>query len=223
MTVGNVMALIQRNTKRMLAYSSIAHAGYLLIGVIAGGPAGTRAVLVYLLTYTFMTVGAFTVVSVLARDGDEHDRIDDLSGLAQTRPALAVVMSICMFSLLGMPGTAGFIGKFLVFSAAVQSGLATGSSSLVWLVVIAVLNSAISLGYYLRVPATMYFYPPRENTQPTGNSTFFEGLVLASCAAAVILLGLLPQDALPGVSSLLQMADVNVLQLASDAAASFAP
>jgi NADH:ubiquinone oxidoreductase subunit 2 (subunit N) len=89
--------------------------------------------------------------------------------------------------------------------------------------VIAVLNSAISLGYYLRVPATMYFHPPRESAQPTGNASFFEGLVLAGCAAAVLLLGLLPQDALPGVSSLLQMADVNVLQLASDAAASFAP
>jgi NADH-quinone oxidoreductase subunit N len=223
MTVGNVMALIQRNLKRMLAYSSISHAGYLLIGVIAGGADGTQAVLVYLLAYTFMTVGAFTVISVLARDGEEHDRVDDFAGLSQTRPGLAAVMSICMFSLLGMPGTAGFIGKFLIFSAAVQSGLATGSSSLIWLVVIAVLNSAISLGYYLRVPATMYFHPPRENTQPTGNATFFEGLVLASCAAAVLLLGLLPQDALPGVSSLLQMADVNVLQLASDAAASFVP
>jgi len=221
MTVGNVMALIQRNIKRMLAYSSISHAGYLLIGVIAGGADGTQAVLVYLLTYTFMTVGAFTVISVLTRDGEEHDRVDDFSGLSQTRPALAAVMTICMFSLLGMPGTAGFIGKFLVFSAAVQNGLATGSSSLVWLVVIAVLNSAISLGYYLRIPATMYFYPARETPQP-GNATFFEGLVLGTCAAAVLLLGLLPQDALPGVSSLLQMADVNVLQLASDAAASFA-
>jgi len=221
MTVGNVMALIQRNLKRMLAYSSISHAGYLLIGVIAGGADGTQAVLVYLLTYTFMSVGAFTVISVLTRDGEEHDRVDDFAGLSQTRPGLAAVMSICMFSLLGMPGTAGFIGKFLVFSAAVQNGLATGGSSLVWLVVIAVLNTAISLGYYLRIPATMYFYPPRESGQP-GKATFFEGLVLGTCAAAVLLLGLLPQDALPGVASLLQMPDVNVLQLASDAAASFA-
>jgi NADH-quinone oxidoreductase subunit N len=222
MTVGNVMALIQRNTKRMLAYSSIAHAGYLLVGVIAGGESGTQAVLVYLLAYTFMTVGAFAVVSVLARDGEEHDRIDDLSGLGQTRPALAAVMAICMFSLLGMPGTAGFIGKFLIFSSAVETGLETGNTSLVWLVVVAVLNSAISLGYYLRIPATMYFYPAREDAQP-GQATFFEGVVLAACAAAVILLGLLPQDALPGVTTLLQIADVIVLQLASDAAASLAP
>lgn len=222
MTVGNVMALIQRNTKRMLAYSSIAHAGYLLIGVIAGGEPGTRAVLFYLLTYTFMTVAAFTVVSVLARDGDEHDRIDDLAGLGETHPGLAVVMSIAMFSLLGMPGTAGFIGKFLLFSAAVERGLATGSSSLVLLVVIAVLNSAISLAYYLRVVATMYFYPSREDARP-GRAGFFESAVLFACAAAVLLLGLLPQDALPGISSLLQMADVNVLQLASDAAATLGP
>jgi NADH-quinone oxidoreductase subunit N len=222
MTVGNVMALIQRNTKRMLAYSSIAHAGYLLIGVIAGGEEGTSAVLFYLLTYTFMTVAAFTVVSVLARDGDEHDRIDDLAGLAETRPALAVVMSIAMFSLLGMPGTAGFIGKFLIFSAAVERGLATGGSALIVLVVIAVLNSAISLGYYLRVVATMYFHPAREDARP-GRAGFFESAVLFACAAAVLLLGLLPQDALPGISALLQMADVNVLRLASDAAATLAP
>ena len=107
-------------------------------------------------------------------------------------------MTICMLSLLGMPGTAGFIGKFLIFNAAVETGLETGNTSLVWLVVIAVLNSAISLGYYLRIPATMYFHPAREDAQP-GHATFFEGVVLASCAAAILLLGLLPQDALPGV------------------------
>jgi NADH-quinone oxidoreductase subunit N len=221
MTVGNVMALIQRNTKRMLAYSSIAHAGYILIGVLVGGEAGTRAVLFYLLSYTFMTIGAFTVVAVLARDGREYDALDDLAGLGQTRPFLAVVMSVCMFSLLGMPATAGFVGKFLLFSAAVQQGIATGSSSLVWLVVIAVLNSALSLGYYLRVPAIMFFQPPREDVQSSAPGSF-EAIVLVTCAAAILLLGLMPQDALPFLVSLLHMPDVNVLQLASDAAASLA-
>ena len=222
MTVGNVMALIQRNTKRMLAYSSIAHAGYLLIGVIVGGEAGTRAVLFYLLSYTFMTIGAFTVVAVLARDGREYDNIDDLAGLVQTRPYLAVVMSICMFSLLGMPATAGFVGKFLLFSSAVQEGLATGNSALVWLVVIAVLNSALSLAYYLRVPAIMFFSPPREDVQSSAPGSF-ERLVLFACAAGVLLLGVLPQDALPMIVSVFHMPDVNVLQLASDAASSLSP
>jgi len=222
MTVGNVMALVQRNTKRMLAYSSIAHAGYVLIGVLVGGEAGTRAVLFYLLSYTFMTIGAFTVVAVLARDGREYDSIDDLSGLGQTRPYLALVMSICMFSLLGMPATAGFVGKFLLFSAAVQQGLALGNGSLVWLVVIAVLNSAVSLAYYLRIPALMFFYPPRDDVQPSAPGSF-EWIVLFTCAAAILLLGVLPQDALPLIASLLHMPDVNVLQLAGDAAASLAP
>jgi len=221
MTVGNVMALIQRNTKRMLAYSSIAHAGYILIGVLVGGEAGTRAVLFYLLSYTFMTIGAFTVVAVLARDGREYDAIDDLSGLGQTRPYLAVVMAICMFSLLGMPATAGFVGKFLLFSAAVQQGLALGNTSLVWLVVIAVLNSALSLGYYLRVPAIMFFHQPREDVVASAPGSF-ERIVLFTCAAAILLLGLMPQDALPVIVSLLHMPDVNVLQLAGDAAASLA-
>jgi len=221
MTVGNVMALIQRNTKRMLAYSSIAHAGYVLIGVLVGGELGTRAVLFYLLSYTFMTIGAFTIVAVLARDGREYDALDDLAGLGQTRPFLAVVMSICMFSLLGMPGTAGFVAKFLLFSAAVQQGLANSDSSLVWLVVIAVLNSALSLGYYLRVPAIMFFHSPREDVQPSQPGSF-ERIVLFSCAAATLLLGLVPQDALPVIVSLLRMPDVNVLQLAADAASSLA-
>jgi len=222
MTVGNVMALIQRNTKRMLAYSSIAHAGYLLIGVLVGGEAGTRAVLFYLLSYTFMTIGAFTVVAVLARDGREYDNLEDLSGLAQTRPYLAVVMTICMFSLLGMPGTAGFVGKFLLFSSAVQQGLATGNPALIWLVVIAVLNSALSLAYYLRVPALMFFYAPREDVE-SNNPGSFERIVLFACAAGVLLLGVMPQDALPMLVSVLHMPDVNVLQLASDAASSLSP
>jgi NADH-quinone oxidoreductase subunit N len=222
MTVGNVMALIQRNTKRMLAYSSIAHAGYVLIGVLVGGEAGTRAVLFYLLSYTFMTLGAFGVIAVLARDGREYDNLDDLSGLGQTRPYLAIVMTICMFSLLGMPATAGFVGKFLLFSAAVQQGLAAGNSWLVWLVVIAVLNSAVSLAYYLRVPALMFFHPPKEDVSPSQPS-WFERLVLFACAAGVLLLGIVPQDALPVLASLFQIPDVNLLQLASDAAASLGP
>jgi len=171
MTVGNVMALIQRNTKRMLAYSSIAHAGYVLVGLVVGTPDGYSAVLFYLLAYTFMTIGAFSVLANLASRGEEPLLIDDLGGLNATRPALAAVMALCMFSLAGIPGTAGFMGKVQLFMAAVSHGTAIGDTSLIVLAVIAVINSAISLAYYLRVPVVMF-----------------------TCAAAVLLLGLVPQD-----------------------------
>ena len=144
MTVGNVMAIIQRNAKRMLAYSSIAHAGYLLVGVLVGGAMGHSAVLFYLLVYTFMTIGAFTVVAILAKDGEEYDRIDDLAGLISTRPFPAVVMAICMFSLAGIPFTAGFMGKFQLFLAAIERGTLTADTSLYAIAIIGVLNSGIS-------------------------------------------------------------------------------
>src|SRR5258705_12439872 len=120
-----------------------------------------------------------------------------------------------------MPAPAGFVGKFLLFSSAVQQGLAAGNSSLIWLVVIAVLNSALSLGYYLRVVAVMFFQPPRDDVQPSDPGSF-ERIVLVGCVAGVLLLGLMPQDALPWVVSLVNLPDVNVLQLAADAAASLA-
>ena len=226
MVLGNLMAVIQDNVKRMLAYSSVAHAGYLLIGLVAASPGAYgeafAAVLFYLLAYAFTNLGAFGVVVALAHNGQDAERFEEYAGLAKRRPALAALMTLFLISLAGIPGTAGFIGKFLIFSAAVERGLATGGSALIVLVVIAVLNSAISLGYYLRVVATMYFHPAREDARP-GRAGFFESAVLFACAAAVLLLGLLPQDALPGISSLLQMADVNVLQLASDAAATLGP
>lgn len=195
MTVGNVMAIIQQNAKRMLAYSSIAHAGYILVGVLVGGTSGTQAVLFYLLAYTFMTIGAFSVVSVLARGGDEYDRIEDLAGLAHTRPFLATVMAICMFSLLGIPATAGFMGKFGLVSAAVKTGTEAGDTGLIVLAILTVLNSAVSLVYYLRVPAVMFMGAPKAGAEADAPGTF-EGVVLAACAAAILLLGLFPQDVL---------------------------
>jgi len=193
MTVGNVMALIQQNIKRMLAYSSIAHAGYLLVGVIVGTLDGYAAVLFYLLVYTFMTLGAFTVVAILAKGGEDRDRIDDLAGLGLTRPLMAVVMTLCMFALAGIPPTAGFMGKFHLFRSAIELGTQTGDSSLFWLVILGVLNSAISLAYYLRVPLVMYFREPAPASTPDLPG-FFERVVLVTCLAAVVLLGLVPQD-----------------------------
>ncbi|MCP4005978.1 MAG: NADH-quinone oxidoreductase subunit N [bacterium] len=214
MTVGNVMALIQRNTKRMLAYSSIAHAGYLLVGVIVGGTAGTSALLFYLLVYTFMTIGAFTVVAILARDGEERDNIDDLSGLIFTRPFLACIMALCMFSLAGIPLTAGFMGKFQLFLAAIQRGFETGDSWLYMLAIIGVINSAVSLGYYLRVPVVMFMQSPSSDSEPGVPGTF-EATVLAICGAMILLLGVIPHDVF-GI-----FWEIDVLSLAQQAAGSF--
>jgi NADH-quinone oxidoreductase subunit N len=144
MTVGNLAALRQTNLKRMLAYSSIAHAGYLLVGVAAGNEAGVGGVLFYLLAYAFTNVGAFA--AVVAGPGE---MLDDLAGLAASRRGLAAATALFMFSLAGVPPLAGFLGKLYVFGAAVQGGLA-------WLAVAGVINSAISAYYYLRVVAKIY-------------------------------------------------------------------
>lgn len=209
MTVGNVMAIVQSNVKRMLAYSSVAHAGYALVGVAVGTRVGYSAVLFYLFVYTFMTLGAFTVVAVLAREGEERERIDDLGGLGATRGMCAAVMAIAMFSLAGVPGTAGFMGKFYVFRSAVEQGISLGDSSLIWLAILGVLNSAISLVYYLRVPLVMYMREPSAQQAPDSASSL-EGLVLVTCAAATVALGIWPADLnlVLGRVDLLRWADV---------------
>jgi NADH-quinone oxidoreductase subunit N len=150
MTVGNVVALQQSSLKRMLAYSSIAHTGYLLVGVTAGGADGGAAVLYYLTVYAAMNLGAFGVMMMLARRGDGAERIADLAGLAQQNPMLAVAMTVCMLSLTGIPPFGGFFGKLYLFTAALERGY-------VALVVIAVLNSVLSAAYYLGVVRAMYF------------------------------------------------------------------
>jgi NADH-quinone oxidoreductase subunit N len=194
MTVGNVMAIVQRSLKRMLAYSSIAHAGYALIGICVGTDAGHAAVLFYLLTYTFMTLGAFAVVAVALREDRTKGEIDELSGLHATRPFFAAVMAISMFALAGIPGTAGFMGKYQLFASAVEQWMASGDRSLLWLAVLGVLNSAVSLAYYLRVPVVMYMRDPRPEVPPSAAPGAFSWLVLVACVAAVFLLGLAPHN-----------------------------
>lgn len=149
MTMGNIAAITQSNIKRMLAYSSIAHAGYILIGVVAGTPRGFTAIFVYLMVYVFMQLGAFAVVSMLRRENVAGDELKDLSGLYFRYPVAAFAMLFFMLSLGGIPPTAGFMGKFWLFSAAIESGY-------VWLAVVAVGNSAISLYYYIRVIVYMW-------------------------------------------------------------------
>ena len=159
MTIGNLTALAQTNIKRMLAYSSIAHAGYILIGMIAGNQLGATGILYYLLAYTLMNLGAFGVIILVARKKDNYLNIYDYSGLGFQYPGLAAVMTVFMFGLVGMPPTAGFIGKFYIFSAAVQAGY-------IWLVLIGVLNSLISVYYYLRITVIMYMKPAEADLGP---------------------------------------------------------
>jgi NADH-quinone oxidoreductase subunit N len=149
MTFGNVAALLQRNIKRMLAYSSIAHAGYILVGMVAAGRDGGAAILYYLLAYAFMNLGAFAVVVALARKGEHNEELDDLAGLGFKRPFLGACMSIFMLSLAGIPTLAGFTGKLFLFSAAVQAGY-------IGLAVLGVLNSVVSMYYYAGVLVKMY-------------------------------------------------------------------
>jgi NADH-quinone oxidoreductase subunit N len=161
MSIGNVVAIVQNNVKRMLAYSSIAHAGYALVGFVAAGAAtdvtqrgaALTAVAFYLLTYAVMNMGAFAIVTVIARKGDQRNKVDDYNGIGFSSPVLAFSLSIFLLSLLGMPLTAGFMGKILVFSAAINQGY-------VWLVVIGVLNTAVSAYYYLRLIVVMFFREP---------------------------------------------------------------
>jgi len=161
MSIGNAVAIVQNNVKRMLAYSSIAHAGYALVGFVAAGAAtdvtqrgaALTAVAFYLLTYAVMNMGAFAIVTVIARKGDQRNKVDDYNGIGFSSPVLAFSLSIFLLSLLGMPLTAGFMGKILVFSAAINQGY-------VWLVVIGVLNTAVSAYYYLRLIVVMFFREP---------------------------------------------------------------
>ena len=194
MTVGNVMALIQDNAKRMLAYSSIAHAGYILVGFCVGTEEAMAAVLFYLLIYTFMGLGAFTVLAGLARSGEEPEQVSDLAGLGATHPFQAWVMLLCVLALAGIPGTGGFIGKFQLVSSAVARAQQMADSSLIWLSVILVLNSAVSLGYYLRVPISMWFRDPEDSRAESSDSGFLGGAALLTCALAIILFGLVPND-----------------------------
>jgi NADH-quinone oxidoreductase subunit N len=184
MILGNVAALVQENIKRMLAYSSIAHAGYILVGMVAGKEAGTAGMLYYLLAYTFTNIGAFGVVALVGRKGEANVMIEDYRGLAKIHPLLALVMSIFLFSLAGIPPTAGFMGKFTIFSAAISSGY-------IWLVIIGVLTSAASVFYYFRVIMKMYMESPE--TAPV-KLQFGPAMVLAlSIATAVVLyIGIFP-------------------------------
>ena len=192
MTVGNVLAIVQHNVKRLLAYSSIAHAGYALVGFIAAGAANLNqrnaaisAVTFYLLTYAVMNMGAFAVVTLIARSGDNRTDVEDYNGIGFQSPILAFSLSLFLLSLFGMPLTAGFMGKIMVFREAVRQGY-------VWLVVIAVINTAVSAYYYLRLIVVMFF---RERTTQW---TAPRIPASAAIALALTILGVLYLGIFPG-------------------------
>jgi NADH-quinone oxidoreductase subunit N len=184
MTVGNFAALTQSNLKRMLAYSSIAHAGYLLIGAVAGTARGVTAMLVYLFVYAFMQLGAFAVLALMRRQDVVGDELKDLNGLFFRQPFAAVAMLLFMLSLGGIPPTAGFMGKFWLFGAAIESGY-------IWLAVIGVLNSAVSLYYYIRVVVYMMLKNEPAGSEPKQSPALAFAMVAA--VVATLLLGIYPQ------------------------------
>ena len=187
MTLGNLAAARQENVKRLLAYSSIAHAGYLLIGVVASGlgiASAKPAVLFYLVIYTFTTLGAFGVVAWIGNRKDERLFIDDWAGVGSARPGVALAMTIFLLSLGGVPPTGGFFGKFYLFKAAMET------PQLYWLVILGVLNSVLSIYYYLRIVVAMYFRDPMRPLAPTEGASMRAGLLLT--AIAVVLLGIFP-------------------------------
>jgi len=184
MTLGNVVAIAQSNLKRMLAYSSIAHVGYMLVGLAAGGAAGAGAVLFYLLAYTFTTAGTFGVITLCVRAGEEAVDVRDYAGLGRRHPVLAFALALLLLSLVGIPPLAGFVGKFYLFGAAVRAGF-------VWLAVLGVLNSAVAAYYYLRVIVTMYMQEPDGQSASVAPS-FAGGLALTIAVIGVVLLGLMP-------------------------------
>lgn len=184
MLIGNIAALVQTNLKRLLAYSSIAHAGYILVGLAANNSGGAEGILYYLVSYAFMTIGAFTVIQVISRQGENGIDLDDFKGIGFRMPFLSVSLSIFLISMAGIPTTAGFMGKFFLFSAAVQQHL-------YGLVVLAVIASAIGLYYYLRVIVCMFMQEgsgPAEGIRLPMSARIVIGVMLAG----TLLMGLYP-------------------------------
>ena len=198
--VGNVVALVQSNLKRLLAYSSIAHAGYMLLPFMSNSQDGSASIIFYLIVYTAMNLGAFGVLAVLSARGSTCATLDDLAGLGSRHPLLAAIMAVVMFSLAGIPPTAGFMAKFYLFSAVVTGGY-------IELAVIGLLFSGVSLYYYLRIVIWMYMRPvARESADGTGRLSYSGMTALCVSALAILAVGVFP-------SGLLQLAQRAVMAL----------
>jgi NADH-quinone oxidoreductase subunit N len=208
--LGNLVAIVQTNVKRMLAYSSIAHAGYALVGVVVAGWIGIEAdvsargvssLMLYLAIYSFMTLGAFAMVAILRKGGLEGEEIEDFTGLAKRHKGGAFLMLVFMVSLAGIPPTAGFIGKFYLFMAAVNAGLA-------WLAIFGLIFAAISAFYYLRIVMVMYMREPSPEQERNTRLALSPqvSMVLAFAVVGVVLLGIFP-------GPLVSIADLSVLAM----------
>jgi len=195
MLYGSIVAIAQNNIKRMLAYSSIAHAGYLLIGLASGNYEGIAGIILYLTAYTFMNLGAFGVVALIEGKDETNLTFDSYSGLAKRQPILAAMLAICMFSLAGIPPFAGFFGKYYIFIAAIKADLT-------WLAIIGVLSSVISVYFYLKVIVIMYFdESEKEITFVKGN---YGLLSVVISVLLVILIGIMPGSLIDVITSFLK-------------------
>lgn len=191
MTLGNFGALIQNNVKRMLAYSSVAHAGYLLVAFAAGTETGISAAIFYTAAYAAMNVGAFAVISHFASAGERYVTLDDYAGLGKRSPMLAFTLTIFLLSLIGIPATAGFLAKYYVFTAAMAGASLAHPSALIWLVIIGLINSAVASYYYLRLVVVMYMREATISEAPAPASASTR-LALLVAAIATIYLGVVP-------------------------------
>jgi NADH-quinone oxidoreductase subunit N len=183
MLLGNIVAIAQTNIKRMLAYSSIAHAGYMLCGIAAGTLDGQIGVMFYLVAYTAMNLGAFAIIGFIEQEEDKNLLLDDYAGLRQSQPLLSALMAVFMFALAGVPPFAGFFGKYYVFLAAVKANMT-------WLAIIGVLASLVSAYYYLRIVVLMYFR--EKQVDVVYKPSHIALAVVVACAVLVLVLGLFP-------------------------------
>ena len=198
--VGNWAAVTQTNAKRLLAYSSVSNAGYLLLGVIASNHYGYTGLVVYLVVYTFMNIGAFGVIIALRRQGVAGDEVDDLTGLGQKAPGLALMMAIFMLSLGGLPVTGGFIGKWFLFGGIIERGAAEGKNWYYWLAAWAAFNTVVSFYYYVRFIRAMYIGDREADPRPLSLSAPLK-TALVVCTVFVILIGVYPHPFIKAAES----------------------
>jgi NADH-quinone oxidoreductase subunit N len=190
--VGNWAAVTQENSKRLLAYSSISNAGYLLLGLVAGNAYGYLGLIIYLFVYTLMNMGAFGVIISLRRRGIIGDNVDDLTGLAHKAPGMAAMMVVFMLSLGGLPMTGGFIGKYFLFGGLLQRGAADGKTWYYWLAIWAIINTVVSFYYYIRFIKVMYLGDRVADDKPLALSPALQTALIVS-VVGVIVTGIFPQ------------------------------
>lgn len=194
MIVGNFGALTQSNLKRLLAYSSIANAGYVMVAIAAHSQIGDAAAMFYLAAYAFMQIGCFVVVAHFARQGEKYVNVEDLAGLGWKQPVTAALFTIFLLSLIGIPLTGGFFGKFYIFKAAIDANL-------IWLAILGLLNTAVAAYYYLRILVVMYMKEPGKATETVEPMGAGVSVALWLSALGTLVLGIFPSAVLDFVRS----------------------